>query len=152
MSSAPPGADHHSSGIVFHILTIFFIMNQTERYRLDALMELANSYPERRSTAEIAARRDIPLAYLSRLLSELVRTGWVHSRRGPGGGITLARPPEAIPVAEVLATRYADGELPPALGRLADTIDDAIQASTTTISVADLADWERAAEPVDYSI
>ena len=127
-------------------------MNQTERYRLEALMELAHSYPERRSTAEIAARRDIPTAYLSRLLSELVRSGWVHSRRGPGGGIALARPPESIPVAEVLATRYGDGELPPALVRLADTIDDAIQATTTTISVADLAGWERAAEPVDYSI
>jgi Rrf2 family protein len=129
-----------------------FIMNQTERYRLEALMELAHSYPARRSTAEIAARRDIPTAYLSRLLSELVRTGWVHSRRGPGGGITLARPPEAITVAEVLTTRSADGELPPALVRLADTIDDAVLATTTTISVADLADWERVAEPVDYSI
>ena len=127
-------------------------MNLTERYRLEALMELAHSYPERRSTAEIAARRDIPTAYLSRLLSELVRGGWVHSRRGPGGGITLARPPEAIPVAEVLTTRSGDGGLPPALVRLTDTIDHAVQETTTTISVADLAVWERAAEPVDYSI
>lgn len=127
-------------------------MNQTERYRLEALMELAHSYPNRQSTAQIAERRDIPTAYLSRLLSDLVRTGWAHSRRGPGGGITLARPPETIPVAEVLAPRFADTDLPPALGRLADTIDRAIDQTTTTISVADLANWERAAASTDYSI
>jgi len=127
-------------------------MNQTERYRLEALMELARCYPKRQSTAQIAARREIPAAYLSRLLSELVRTGWVHSRRGPGGGITLARPPETISVAMVMATRFGDADLPPALGRLADTIDHAIHQTTTTISVADLADWERAAESTDYSI
>jgi len=127
-------------------------MNQTERYRLEALMELAHSYPKRQSTAQIAARRDIPVAYLSRLLSELVRTGWVHSRRGPGGGITLAQPPETIAVAKVLATRFGDSDLPPALGRLAATIDRAIDQTTTTISVADLANWDRAAASTDYSI
>lgn len=129
-----------------------FIMNQTERYRLEALMELALCYPKRQSTAQIAARRDIPSAYLSRLLSELVRTGWVHSRRGPGGGITLACPPETISVAKVLGTRFGDSDLPPALDRLAETIDNAIEQTTTPISVADLANWERAAAPTDYSI
>jgi Rrf2 family cysteine metabolism transcriptional repressor len=127
-------------------------MNRTDRYRLEALIELAESYPERRSTAEIAARREIPSAYLSRLLSELVRTGWVHSRRGAGGGLVLARPPEEISVAEVLTAPLEKPDLPPALGRLAASIDDAVQRATTTISVADLARWERTIAPSDYSI
>ena len=135
------------------ILLIMFIMNQTERYRLEALMELARSFPEGRSTAQIASRRNIPSAYLSRLLAELARAGWVHSRRGPGGGVSLAHPPETISVSAVIFDRRTDTSLPPALDRLAHTIDTAVEASTTTISVADLARWERQARAAhDYSI
>jgi len=116
-------------------------------------MELAQSFPKGRSTAQIAARRDIPSAYLSRLLAELARAGWVHSRRGPGGGITLAHPPETISVAAVISARRTDTPLPPALDRLAHTIDMAVEASTTTISVADLARWDQqSANAHDYSI
>ena len=130
-----------------------FIMNQTERYRLEALMELAQSFPRGRSTAQIAARREIPSAYLSRLLAELVRAGWVHSRRGPGGGVTLAHPPETISVAAVISARRTDTPLPPALDRLAHTINRAVEVSTATISVADLARWEQqSANAHDYSI
>lgn len=130
-----------------------FIMNQTQRYRIEALMELAHSFPEGRSTAEIAARRDIPLAYLSRLMGELARAGWVNSRRGPGGGVILAHSPEAISVAAVISTRSTGGSLPPVLDRLAATINRAVEASTSTISIADLASWERqAAIANDYSI
>lgn len=128
-------------------------MNQTERYQLEALIELAQSFPKGRSTAQIAARREIPSAYLSRLLAELARSGWVHSRRGPGGGVTLAHPPETISVAAVISSRRTDTPLPPALDRLAHTIDSAVEASTSTISVADLARWERQSTTAnDYSI
>lgn len=130
-----------------------FIMNQTERYRLEALMELAQSFPKRRSAAQIAGRRGIPPAYLARLLADLARSGWVHSRRGPGGGVTLANPPETISVAEIISTRSADGALPPVLERLATTIDRAVQTSTAAISIADLARWERQTTTQhDYSI
>ena len=128
-------------------------MNKTDRYRLEALMELAQIFPKGRSTAQIAARREIPSAYLARLLAELARAGWVRARRGPGGGVSLAHPPEAIPVAAVLSTYRAETPLPPALDRLAHTIDSAVEASTATISFADLAQWERQyATPHDYSI
>jgi DNA-binding IscR family transcriptional regulator len=130
-----------------------FIINRTDRYRLEALMELANSYPESRSATQVAARRSIPSAYLSRLLSDLTRAGWLRSRRGPGGGVTLARPPEAIPVAGVLSTGGEAEALPPALARLADTITTAVDESTVGISIADLARWERQiSSTADYSI
>ena len=128
-------------------------MNQTQRYRLEALMELAISYPMGRATAEIAARREIPPAYLSRLLAELARAGVVNARRGPGGGVTLAHPPESISVAAVIGPGARDSGLPPALGRLAATIDRAVDDAVTDISVADLARWEsRSAPAYDYSI
>ncbi len=132
---------------------IVFIMNQTERYRLEALMELAKCFPERRSATQIANRRGIPSAYLSRLLADLAREGWVRSRRGPGGGVALAHPPETISVAAVISSRVADGSLPPVLERLATTINRAVEASTTTISIADLTHWERQSKTQhDYSI
>ena len=135
------------------ILLIMFIMNQTERYRLEALMELARSFPEGRSTAQIASRRNIPSAYLSRLLAELARAGWVHSRRGPGGGVSLAHPPETISVSAVIVTRRADTSLPMALGRLVDTVDRAIEEAVAGISVADLVRWETSSAAAhDYSI
>lgn len=116
-------------------------------------MELATVYPEGRSAAKIAARRGIPAAYLSRLLAELSRAGWVRSRRGPGGGVTLARSPDAIPVTAVFASGDSNQGLPPALARLTDIITTAVEKSTAEYSVEDLIHWERQASTInDYSI
>jgi DNA-binding IscR family transcriptional regulator len=128
-------------------------VNRTERYRVEALIELASVYPESRASADIARSRSIPSAYLSRLLGELVRAGWVVSRRGPGGGVSLAQPPESIPVSAALTESLTSADLPPALSRLARTIDGAIEGSINDITIADLTRWERETEPpVDYTI
>ena len=50
----------------------------------------------------IAARQDIPLSYLGQLFPQLRKRGLVVSRRGPGGGYTLAKTSEDISVAEVI--------------------------------------------------
>jgi Rrf2 family iron-sulfur cluster assembly transcriptional regulator len=54
------------------------------------------------SLAEIAAAQRLSVAYLEQLFARLRRAGLVASARGPGGGYRLARPPESIPVAEVV--------------------------------------------------
>jgi len=131
---------------------IMFIMNRTEQYRLEALIELAHCWPDGRSTAEIASRRGIPAAYLSRLLAELARTGWVLSRRGPKGGVTLAKAPDTISVGAVFRPQGPETSLPPALDRLANRIDRAVKESVATISLADLAGWENRTATPDYSI
>ena len=67
--------------------------------------------------AEIAARQQLSLAYLEQLFGKLRRGGLVTSARGPGGGYRLARPSDAITIAEVIAavdeslhaTRREDG-------------------------------------------
>ena len=50
----------------------------------------------------ISARQGISLSYLEDIFSALRRAGLVTSIRGPGGGYTLARPIEAISVADIV--------------------------------------------------
>lgn len=63
------------------------------------------------SLAEIAAEEDLPRAYLEQLAFVLRDAGLVDSTRGAHGGYTLARPPQAIPMSEVL--RALEGPLAP---------------------------------------
>jgi Rrf2 family transcriptional regulator, cysteine metabolism repressor len=53
--------------------------------------------------AEIAEHDGLPLAYLEHLVARLRKAGLVDSRRGSRGGYLLARPPEQITMAEVVA-------------------------------------------------
>jgi Rrf2 family protein len=51
----------------------------------------------------------VPRKYLELILLDLKRGGFVTSRRGPGGGYTLAKPPSEINFAEVI--RLMDGPI-----------------------------------------
>ena len=53
--------------------------------------------------AEIAERQQLSLSYLEQLFGKLRRAGLVTSARGPGGGYRLVAPPEAIPIAAIVA-------------------------------------------------
>lgn len=53
-------------------------------------------------TSNIAKHQHIPEPYLLRISADLVRSGIVESRRGPGGGIRLAKPPTDITVGKVV--------------------------------------------------
>ena len=61
--------------------------------------------------SEIATRKKIPKKYLEQILLTLNRNGYVSSRKGAEGGYRLAKPPNAISVAEIL--RLMDGALAP---------------------------------------
>ncbi len=52
-------------------------------------------------THDIARRQGLPEPYLNQILSILRRAGLVVSKRGPGGGHFLSRPPEEIYLADV---------------------------------------------------
>lgn len=60
---------------------------------------------------EIADAQNIPLKYLQQILVSLKVAGFVQSRKGPGGGYTLARPSKEIMLGAVL--RSMDGPLAP---------------------------------------
>jgi Rrf2 family protein len=55
------------------------------------------------TAAQIARRRRISPAYLAKILTALARHGLIHGARGPGGGFTLARPPEEISLLDIVS-------------------------------------------------
>ena len=53
-------------------------------------------------TSVVAKRQHSPEPYLLRISADLVRSGLIESRRGPGGGIRLAKSPSDITVGKVV--------------------------------------------------
>lgn len=60
---------------------------------------------------EISDKQNIPLKYLQQILAALKVSGFVQSRKGPGGGYFLAKAPKDITLGAVL--RAMDGPLAP---------------------------------------
>jgi Rrf2 family iron-sulfur cluster assembly transcriptional regulator len=73
-------------------------------YAARALLSLALHGKDRpTSVKEIAERTSLPQPYLEQILLAVKGAGLVRSKRGVGGGYVLARPPEDITLAEILA-------------------------------------------------
>ena len=68
---------------------------------LHALIYLAANDDRKISTKEIADIHNASEAHLAKVMQRLVKSGLVHSVRGPGGGFTLGRPSEDISLREV---------------------------------------------------
>ena len=82
------------------------------RYSIRVLLDLA----EHRSgdfipMKEVAARQDISLKYIERLMPALKAAGLVESVHGIGGGYRLTREPEDYTLWEIL--ELAEGDLAP---------------------------------------
>lgn len=77
-------------------------------YALRAMSELAAADAPR-TVDQLSAAQHIPNKYLESILGELRRDGLLRSQRGPDGGYRLARPADAISIADVI--RALDGEL-----------------------------------------
>ncbi len=52
---------------------------------------------------DVARRQEISLQYLEHLVTPLAGAGIVRTLRGPGGGVSLAKPPRQIKLSEVIA-------------------------------------------------
>jgi Rrf2 family protein len=78
------------------------MFSQTVEYALRAVVHLAYQGPSPSTTEQIAQATLVPKAYLSKVLQGLSRAGLVHSQRGIGGGMTLARLPENLTILEVV--------------------------------------------------
>jgi Rrf2 family nitric oxide-sensitive transcriptional repressor len=77
-------------------------------YALRILVVLAVRSPERLSASAIAKIYELSGNHLSKVASELVRTGFVISERGRTGGLTLARPAEDISIGAVVRALKSD--------------------------------------------
>ncbi|MBX7104911.1 MAG: Rrf2 family transcriptional regulator [Gemmataceae bacterium] len=78
------------------------MLSQTVEYALRAVVHLADHAPEARTTDQIAEATHVPKPYLSKVLQGLARAKIVHSRRGAGGGVTLAKTPDKLTILEVV--------------------------------------------------
>jgi Rrf2 family transcriptional regulator, iron-sulfur cluster assembly transcription factor len=84
-------------------------------YAARALLSLALHGSDRpTSVKEIAERTGLPQPYLEQILLAVKGAGLVVSKRGVGGGYVLARPPDEITLADILAA--VDGPLTQLLG------------------------------------
>lgn len=73
------------------------------RFAVTAMIDLALREGQGPVTlAQIAERQHISLSYLEQLFGKLRRQQLVRSTRGPGGGYTLGRRPDALSVAEII--------------------------------------------------
>jgi len=76
------------------------------------MVHLAGRTPgEATLVTDIAVANDIPKKFLDTILGELRNAGFVNSRKGKGGGYTLARPAHEIMVGHII--RVLDGPIAP---------------------------------------
>lgn len=71
-------------------------------YGLRALMRIASDPARGFSTAELADEFDISRHHLAKIIQHLSQAGIVTTRRGGGGGVTLAKPADRIRLGEVV--------------------------------------------------
>ena len=78
-------------------------------YAVRASLELASSGDGHVKAEAVARAQSIPLRFLEQILLDLKHAGLVASQRGAEGGYWLTRPPEEIPLADVI--RAVEGPL-----------------------------------------
>jgi FeS assembly SUF system regulator len=85
------------------------ILSKLADYGVIVATHLA-AHPDRQANAAtVAAATRLPQATVAKVLKALARAGLVSATRGAAGGYRLARPPEAISVAELVAA--IDGDI-----------------------------------------
>ncbi len=82
-----------------------FRVSRRVDYGLRLLIALAvDQNSGSQATSRLAARLDIPLAFLHQIGRSLIQAGILRSSPGPGGGLRLSRSPEEITLLQVLET------------------------------------------------
>lgn len=78
------------------------MLSQTVEYALRAATFMAAAPRESHTVERIAAATQVPVAYLAKVMQQLVRGRIVASRRGVGGGFRLVLPPEKLRILEIV--------------------------------------------------
>jgi len=88
------------------------MLTKKGKYGLKAMVHLAGLEPgDTTLVTDIAEKNDIPKKFLDTILGELRNAGFVNSKKGKGGGYTLAKPASEIRVGHIIRT--LDGPLAP---------------------------------------
>jgi Rrf2 family protein len=76
-------------------------LSKTTGYAIEAMSHLDKPGGRPASLRSIAARAQVPYAYLAKRTPELVAAGLIRSLRGKRGGVLLARAPNTITLLEI---------------------------------------------------
>jgi len=88
------------------------VLTNKGKYGLKAMVHLAGFEPGQQAlVSDIATSNNIPKKFLDAILGELRNAGLVQSKKGKGGGYTLAKPASQIRVGQIV--RALDGPLAP---------------------------------------
>ncbi len=71
-------------------------------YAIRLLVDLAGEDGVGTTSEELAEKIDIPFNHMSKIVQILGRRGYLLTRKGKGGGISLAKDPKNISLAEVI--------------------------------------------------
>jgi Rrf2 family cysteine metabolism transcriptional repressor len=82
-------------------------------YALKSILDLSFNYGKGEVVplSDISNRQDIPVKYLEQIMLVLKGAGYVYSKRGVGGGFTLAKSPQRITVGEIV--KLIEGPIEP---------------------------------------
>lgn len=83
-------------------------LTKSTDYALRVLLYAAAHRERRVSTEEISTAYGISQHNLGKVVNQLGHGGWLDLKRGRGGGLTLARPPEEIVIGEVVRSVEPD--------------------------------------------
>lgn len=78
------------------------MLPKTAEYALRAAVWLGQEPGHAASADDLAEATQVPRRYLHKVLQDLVHAGLVRSQPGPGGGYTLATPPENLTILDVV--------------------------------------------------
>lgn len=82
------------------------------RYALRVMIDLAENYDGHYiPMKDVAARQDVSLKYITKIMPALTKAGLVEGLHGKGGGYRLTRAPEEYTAGEIL--RLTEGTLAP---------------------------------------
>jgi Rrf2 family protein len=91
---------------------LFLITRETD-YAIRATLYLAKQSDLEKSvsTAELSEEMGIPYRFLRKIVSKLVASELIVSRRGKGGGLSLARAPQDISLIQIISAVDPDAVL-----------------------------------------
>jgi Rrf2 family protein len=96
------------------------VLSQRTRYAIRALLHLGDRYGKGPvQLGEIAEAQNIPAKFLTVILSEMKRAGFVETMRGKEGGYWLSRPPTEITYGDIVRATRGSLALVPCAAKLA---------------------------------
>lgn len=78
------------------------MFSQTVEYALRVAVRLAATGGSPQTADDLALATRVPRAYLAKVVQAMVRGGVAKSKRGVGGGVVLAKPPEEMTILEIV--------------------------------------------------